>query len=192
MTSHTMSADAFYGGGASAKTVRGWVIFAGITMLLVGAAAVVYDVTATIASVIAFGWLLLLAGATQIVHAFQVRSWSGFFLYLLDGIIRTVVGTMLVFYPGAGAEAITLLLSLYFIVAGTFRTFASIMLMFPSWGWSVASGLISIALGVMLALQWPGSSAWFVGFAVGVDLMLYGLALLMFVSAVNKLSPSYS
>ena len=161
-------------------------------MLVTGAAAVMYDVTATVASVIAFGWLLMLAGITQIVHAFQVRSWSGFFLYLLDGIIRAVVGSMLVVYPNAGAEAMTLLLSLYFIVAGTFRAFASTMLMFPSWGWSVASGLISVALGVILAAHWPGSSTWFIGFAVGVDLMLYGWALLMFAAAVKKLSPSYS
>jgi uncharacterized membrane protein HdeD (DUF308 family) len=192
MNSQTMSADAFYGGGDAAKTVRGWVIFAGTTMLLVGAAAVIYDVTATVASVIAFGWLLMLAGVMQIVHAFQVRTWSGFFLYLLDGIIRTAVGTMLVLYPNAGAEALTLVLSLYLIVAGAFRTFGSIMLMFPSWGWSVASGLISIALGIALALQWPGSSNWFIGFAVGVDLTLYGWALLMFAAATKQPSPSYS
>jgi len=153
---------------------------------------VIYNVTATFASVMAFGWLLMLAGATQIVHAFQVRTWSGAFLYLLDGIIRAAVGTMLVIYPGAGAEALTLLLSLYFIVGGLFKTFGSIVLMFPSWGWSVASGLVSIALGVMLAMQWPVSSLWFIGFAVGIDLMLYGWALLMFAAAVNKLSPSYS
>src|SRR4051812_33691531 len=79
MNSHTMSADALYSGGDAAKSVRGWVLFAGITMLLVGATAILYDVTATVASVIAFGWLLMLAGAMQIVHAFQVRSWSGFF-----------------------------------------------------------------------------------------------------------------
>jgi len=186
-----MTANAFYGGDA-AKSARGWVIFAGVTMLLVGAAAVIYDVTATIASMIALGWLLMLAGVMQIVHAIQVRSWSGFFLYLLDGIIRAAVGTMLVLYPNAGAEALTLVLCLYFVVAGTFRTFASIMLLFPSWGWSVASGLISIALGVALAAQWPGSSLWFIGFAVGVDLTLYGWALLMFAAATKKLSPSYS
>jgi uncharacterized membrane protein HdeD (DUF308 family) len=191
MNSHTTTADALFGGDA-AKSVRGWVIFAGATMLLVGAAAVFYDVTATVASVIAFGWLLMLAGVMQIVHAFQVRSWSGFLMYLLDGIIRAAVGTMLVVYPNAGAEALTLVLCLYFFVAGTFRTFASIMLMFPSWGWSVGSGLISIALGVALAAQWPGSSTWFIGFAVGVDLMLYGWALLMFAAATKKLSPSYS
>lgn len=192
MSSHTMTADTFFGGSDAAKSVRGWVIFAGIVMLVTGGAAVIYDVTATVASVIAFGWLLLLAGITQIVHAFQVRTWSGFFLYLLDGIIRATVGTMLVLYPGAGAEALTLVLSLYFIVAGTFRTFGSAMLAFPGWGWSVASGVISVALGIMLGMQWPGSSTWFIGFAVGVDLMLYGWALLMFAAAVKKLSPSYS
>jgi uncharacterized membrane protein HdeD (DUF308 family) len=192
MSSHTMTADAFSGGGDAAKSVRGWVIFAGIVMLLAGAAAVVYDVTATVASIIGFGWLLMFAGALQIIHAFQVRSWSGFFLYLLDGIIRTAVGTLLVLYPNAGAEALTLLVCFYFIVAGLFRTFGSIMLMFPGWGWSVTSGLISVALGVALAIQWPASSTWFIGFAVGIDLLLYGWALLMFAAAAKQLSPSHS
>jgi uncharacterized membrane protein HdeD (DUF308 family) len=191
MTSHTMTAEMF-GGDDVVKNYRGWVIFAGIAMLVTGAAALIYDVSATTISVIAFGWLLMLAGITQIVHAFQVRSWSGFFLYLLDGIIRTAVGMMMVIYPGAGSEALTLLLSLYFIVGGLFKTFGSIVLMFPSWGWSVASGLVSVALGVILAVQWPSSSMWFIGFAVGVDLILYGWALLMFAAAVQKLSPSYS
>jgi len=191
MTSHTMTAEMF-GGDDVVNGYRGWVIFAGIAMLVTGAAALIYDVSATTVSVIAFGWLLMLAGTTQIVHAFQVRSWSGFFLYLLDGIIRTAVGMMIVLYPGAGSEALTLLLSLYFIVGGMFKMFGSIVLMFPSWGWSVASGLVSVALGVILAVQWPSSSVWFIGFAVGVDLILYGWALLMFAAAVQKLSPSYS
>jgi uncharacterized membrane protein HdeD (DUF308 family) len=60
--------------------------------------------------------------------------------------------------------------------------------MFPSWGWSVASGLVSIALGVMLAMQRSDASVWFIGFAVGIDLMLGGWALLMFAAAVNKLT----
>ncbi len=192
MSSHAMAADIFGDGGDAVRSYRGWIIFAGIAMLLTGTTAVIYDVTATFASVVVFGWLLLLAGVTQIVHAFQVRTWSGFFLYLLDGIIRAAVGTMMVIYPGAGAEALTLLLSFYFVVGGTFKAIASGALRFPSWGWSVASGLVSIALGVMLAMQWPASSMWFIGFVVGLDLMLYGWALLMFAAAVNKLSPSYS
>jgi uncharacterized membrane protein HdeD (DUF308 family) len=65
------------------------------------------------------------------------------------------------------------------------------VLQFPSWGWSAASGFISVMLGAMLAAQWPGSSSWFIGFAVGLDLILYGWALLMFAAAIKRL-PSYA
>jgi len=191
MHAETLTASAF-AGGDSKSNLRGWVIFAGIAMLVLGTAAVIYDVTATIASVVLFGWLLALAGIMQIVHAFQVRTWSGFFLYLLDGILRATVGTLLVLYPGSGALTLTLVLSFYFIVGGLFKTIGSIVLQFPSWGWSVASGLVSVALGVMLAMQWPATGTWFIGFAVGLDLILYGWALLMFAAAVKKLSTSFA
>src|SRR5215831_9191284 len=103
MSSQTMTASAF-AGGESEGNVRGWVVFAGITLMVAGIAAIVYDGTATVASVVVFGWLLMLAGFLQIGHAFQVRYWSGFFLYLLDGIVRTVVGALLVMYPGSGVQ----------------------------------------------------------------------------------------
>ncbi|HJZ75278.1 MAG TPA: HdeD family acid-resistance protein [Vicinamibacterales bacterium] len=191
MSSETLTANPF-AGGMSEGNVRGWVIFGGITMMLLGTAAVIYDTTATTVSVVLFGWLLMVAGVMQVVNAFQVRGWSGFFLYLLDGIIRTTVGTLIVLYPDSGAQSITLLLSFYFIVGGLFKTIASIALQFPSWGWSVASGLVAVALGVMLAMQWPNSATWFIGFAVGIDLILYGWTLLMFAAALKELSNSFA
>ena len=191
MHSHTMAANPF-AGGATEGSVRGWVIFAGVTMLALGIAAVIYDVTATLLSVFLFGALLMVAGIVQIVHAFQVRTWSGFFLYLLDGILRATVGTLLVLYPGSGALTLTLLLSLCFIVGGLFKIIGSIALQIPKWGWAVASGLVSVALGVMLAMQWPVTSLWFIGFAVGLDLILHGWALLMFAAAVKQLPLSHA
>ena len=112
MASHSMTAE-ILGGGDAVKSFRGWSIFAGIAMLLMGTAAVIYTVTATVVSVIAFGWLLRAAGVAQIVYAFQVRGSSGFFLYLLDGLIRGAVGTIIVIYPVAGAAALTLVLMLF-------------------------------------------------------------------------------
>ena len=191
MSTQTMTANAF-AGGDSDSSARAWVIFAGIASMVLGTAAIIYNSTATIASVIVFGWVLMFVGFMQIAHAFQVRNWSGFFLYLLDGIIRTTVGTLIVLYPDAGAQSITLLVSFYFIVGGLFKTIASIALQFPSWGWSVAAGVISVALGVMLAAHWPTTSTWFIGFAVGVDLILYGWTLLMFAGVLKELSNSYA
>ena len=85
-----------------------------------------YDATATTVPVVLFGWLRMVVGFMQIVHVFQVRYWSGFFLYLIDGIVRTTVGVLLVLYPGSGAQALTLVLTFYFIVGGLFKTFGSI------------------------------------------------------------------
>jgi uncharacterized membrane protein HdeD (DUF308 family) len=189
MQSHTMTADAF-ADGESASHFRTWVTFAGILLMALGAAAVIYDRTATIDSVFVFGWVLALAGAMQIVHAFQVRDSSRFSIYLLDGIFRATVGTLLVVYPGAGAQALTLVLSFYFIAGGLFRTTIAFALRYPSWGWTVASGVIAAALGVMLAMQWPTSALWFIGFAVGIDLIFSGWALLMLASVVKQLFPS--
>ena len=44
MNSQTLTANAF-AGGESTSNFRGWVIFAGITLLVIGTAAVIYDVT---------------------------------------------------------------------------------------------------------------------------------------------------
>jgi uncharacterized membrane protein HdeD (DUF308 family) len=191
MNARTLTADVF-AGGESGGNARAWIIVAGVALLGLGILAIAYDVTATIVSVILFGSLLMVAGVMQIVHAFQVRGWSGFFLYLLDGILRATVGTFLVVYPGSGALTLTLVLSFYFIAGGLFKSIGAMVLQFPSWGWTVASGVVSVALGVMLAGQWPASGLWFIGFAVGLDLVLYGWALLMFAAAVKKLSSSFA
>jgi uncharacterized membrane protein HdeD (DUF308 family) len=187
MNTQTATAGTFAGTGRQGN-IRGWIVAAGIAMVALGILAIIYNATATIVSVVLFGWLLLRAGIMQIVNAFQVRAWNGFFLYLLDGVVRATVGTLLVLYPGSGALGITLVLSFYFIAGGLFKTIASTILQFPTWGWTVVSGLVSVALGIMLAMQWPTSGTWFVGFAVGLDLILYGWALLMFAAAIKTIA----
>jgi uncharacterized membrane protein HdeD (DUF308 family) len=44
----------------------------------------------------------------------------------------------------------------------------------------------------MLAMQWPTSGHWFIGFAVGIDMLVYGWALLMFAAAVKKVSDAFA
>ena len=188
MQSHTMIADLF--AGETEPHFRTWVIFAGIFLMLLGIAAIIYDQTAAMASVFVFGWALALAGVMQIVHAYQIRDSSRFFVYLLDGLFRSTIGTLLMLYPGSGALALTLVLSFYFIAGGLFRTVIGFSLRYPSRGWTIASGVVSVALGVMLAMRWPTAALWFIGFAVGIDLIFSGWALLMFAAVLKQLFPS--
>ncbi len=72
-------------------------------------------------------------------------------------------------------------------LGGIFRAVGAGMIQFPRWGWSLVSGIVSVALGIVLLLQMPTSSIWFIGFAIGVDLILDGASLVGFAMAIHSL-----
>lgn len=165
----------------------GWFLTLGILFVLLGAVCVIGDVTATFATVLVVGWMLLFSGIFGLVHAFRTHSSQAFLLSLLSALFRGFTGYLLLRYPVAGAASLTLILASLLIVAGLFRAIGSGMLKFPRWGWSVFSGIVSLVLGIMLLAQMPVSSVWFIGFAIGVDLICDGASLIGFATAVHKL-----
>jgi len=167
----------------------GWLLALGILFVVLGAACIAFDVAATFTTVLVFGWMLLISGVFALVHAFTTGTWSGFFLYLLSALFRGFTGYLLVRYPITGAASMTLVLASFFVVGGMFRAIGSGMAKFPRWGWSAFSGLISVALGVMLLVQWPVVSVWFLGFAIGVDLIFEGAGVTAFATAIHSLPP---
>jgi uncharacterized membrane protein HdeD (DUF308 family) len=165
----------------------GWFLALGILLTVMGVACIIYNVTATSATVLVFGWLLLISGAFAFFQSFTIGTWSGFFLYLLSALLRGFTGYLLVRYPVIGAETLTLLLGSFFIVGGLFRAIGSGMAQFPRWGWAVFSGIVSVVLGGMVLWSMPTASVWFIGFAIGVDLICDGIAVCGFATAIHDL-----
>ena len=159
----------------------------GILFVLLGVVCVIGNVSATFATVLFFGWVLLFSGILGLVHAFRTHSWQGFLLSLLSALFRGFTGYLLIRYPLAGAASLTLILASFFIVSGLFRAIGAGMLKFPRWGWSVLSGIVSLALGIMLLTQMPVSGVWFIGFAIGVDLIFDGVSLIGLATAIHSL-----
>jgi uncharacterized membrane protein HdeD (DUF308 family) len=143
--------------------------------------------TATTFSILALGWVLAISGVLWMVNAFWALSWHGSFLYLLNAIIRGVTGYLLIRHPDAGAAGVTMLLASLFIVGGLFRVAGASVIKFPRWGWTVFAGFVSVVLGVYLLVTWPTASTYFIGLAIGVDLMLDGGALVGFAGAIHSL-----
>jgi uncharacterized membrane protein HdeD (DUF308 family) len=164
-----------------------WFLALGILFIILGAVCVIGDVSATFATVLVFGWVLLFSGILALVHAFRTHTWQGFLLSLLSALLRGFTGYLLIRYPLAGAASLTLILASFFIVGGLFRAIGSGMLKLPRWGWSVLSGIVSVVLGIMLLVQMPVSSLWFIGFAIGVDLIVDGASLIGFATALHSL-----
>jgi uncharacterized membrane protein HdeD (DUF308 family) len=84
----------------------GWFLAFGIGLVALGVAAVARAFTATIASMLFFGWLLVIATAIEIVQAVMVGHWAGFFHHLLAAILFGVTGLLLVTRPLITAEGV--------------------------------------------------------------------------------------
>ena len=180
--------DFFAAGLEQVRKSWGWFLVLGILLTLLGAMCVVKAQTATTFSILALGWVLAISGVFWLVGAFQALNWHGFFLYLLNALIRGVTGYLLIRHPDAGAAGITMLLAALFIVGGLFRAAGASVIQFPRWGWMVFSGVVSFGLGVFLLTTWPTASTFFIGIAIGVDLIFDGAALIGFAGAIHSLS----
>ena len=177
----------FVAGIEEVRKSWGWFLVFGILLMILGAACVGKAQTATTFSILALGWVLAISGVVWLVSSFYAWSWSGFFVYLLNAIIRGVTGYLLIRHPDAGAEGVTMLLAALFIVGGLFRAAGASVIQFPRWGWTVFAGLVSVALGVYLLATWSTSSTFFVGIAIGIDLIFDGAALIGFAGAIHSL-----
>jgi uncharacterized membrane protein HdeD (DUF308 family) len=164
-----------------------WFLVLGILLTILGVLCVGRAQTATMFSILVLGWVLAISGVLWLVNAFRAFSWHGFFLFLLNAIIRGVTGYLLIRHPDAGAAGVTLLLASLFIVAGVFRAAGASVIRFPRWGWMVFSGIVSIALGVFLLASWPSASTYFVGMVIGIDLIFDGASLIGFAAAIHSL-----
>ena len=158
----------------------GWYVALGIFLILLGAAATASSIATTLFSAIALGWVLMIAGAGLIVLSFLTGRWGPFLFSLAAGILSLMAGATLVRAPLAGAETLTLAIALFLLVSGAFRAIASAAVALPNWGWSVASGILAFILGIILIGAWPAISLVFLGYFIGIDLIVHGFAWCMF------------
>jgi uncharacterized membrane protein HdeD (DUF308 family) len=104
-----------------------------------------------------------------------MRSWSGFFLQLLIGLIVLVGGALIVLQPAVGILSLTFLIAVIFVAKGVSQlVLAFRMRPLPAWGWIAAAGAISLLVGIMILFQFPFSSLYALGVLVGVSLMFTG------------------
>ena len=165
----------------------GWFLALGIGLMLLGIGAIIRSVKATVVSMAFFGWLLLVAAGIEIVQAFLVGKWAGFFLHLLAAVLFGVTGALLVWRPVISAEVATLFMATFFLVSGLFQLVSSLVTHLPGWGWQALNGVIASVLGILVLVQWPVSGLWAIGLFVGIDLVFFGWACMALALDLHKM-----
>ena len=159
---------------------RGWFIALGILLIILGVVCIGSPLVTTIAVKVFIGWLFLIGGIAQVVHAFSASDWSGFLWDLLIGILYVFVGGWLAFFPLTGIITLTILIAAMFVAEGLIKFVMGLNLRpAQGWVWMIISGLAAFVLGLMLFFGLPGTAAWAIGLMVGINLLLSGWAFLM-------------
>jgi uncharacterized membrane protein HdeD (DUF308 family) len=162
---------------SSDKTSTSWwgALLLGAVFLLAGMFVLGDVVLATVISAILIGFMLIVAGAGEILHAFSAPHWRGLFLRLLIGALYAVCGVMLISDPLGSSILLTLLFAISLIASGVVRLFQA----YQYWRWSgdllLLSGIVGIVAGLVILFKWPVSGLWVLGLVVGIDLLLHGI-----------------
>jgi uncharacterized membrane protein HdeD (DUF308 family) len=165
----------------------GWFLALGLLLIVAGVAAIAFPLLSTVATKIALGWIFLVAGVVLVVHAFSIQGWRGFILGLLVGALYVVAGGWLAFFPFTGIVTLTLLLAALFLAEGVLEVMMAVRVRpHEGWGWLLLSGLVAIAVGVMIAAELPSSAVWAIGLLTGINLLSSGVSFVVLALAGRR------
>lgn len=165
-----------------------WMAVFAVVSLVGGVLALANPFAATLAATLMAGWAFAVLGALQIVQSFQVQGWGGFLWALLFGVLTLVVGISLIFNPLAGMVSLTLLVAVLFLVLGAVKImYAFALRPVSGWGWVLASGVVSLVLGVMILSNFPYSAVSVLGILLGVELISNGVLFLFVALGLRRL-----
>jgi uncharacterized membrane protein HdeD (DUF308 family) len=183
---------ALYDERASLRRLWWLFLVLGLVSIFIGLVAIGSAFIATLASVLVFGVLLLIAGITEVVHAVMVRNLKGFALHLLAAALYLMAGLFMLEDPVRAATVITLLLAASFLVGGVLRIIFSLVSRFHSWPWVLLNGVVDLVLGFLILNGWPDSSLWVIGLFVGIDLLFHGWSWVILALTVRTASETAS
>jgi uncharacterized membrane protein HdeD (DUF308 family) len=153
----------------------------GTILLILGLAAIMVPMAATVAMEIVVGWLILVSGIVGLVTTFYMRQAPGFWWSLFSALIGTAAGIVLLRWPLSGALSLTLILTVFLVFEGI------VTIMFAldhrrelsgRWGMMLVSGIVDLMLAGFIFSGLPGTAAWAIGLLVGINLVFGGSAVI--------------
>ncbi len=97
-----------------------------------------------------------------------------------------MAGVLLLAFPIEGILTLTLFLALFFILTGVIRAIMALDSRGAGWGWMLASGIVAVALGVVILIGYPQAAGWILGLLLGIDFVFFGAMLIALVLAARR------
>jgi uncharacterized membrane protein HdeD (DUF308 family) len=165
-----------------------WLLVTGVLAVIAGALAIAVPAAASVTTAIFLGWVLVFASAVMLVHAFSRHTGRETWVRLLHAILTFVVGFYLLVAPLDGTLTLTFVLAAWFFASGIVELVAAVRHRgTPNAGISALNGVLSLVLGLLIAVDLPSSAGWAIGLLVGVYLLFFGARSLVLAAALRRL-----
>lgn len=160
-----------------------WLIFLieGVVLIVLGMAAIIVPVIATLAFTVLIGWLFLISGVVGLVTTLWMRNAPGFWWALVSAAVGIAAGIILLLWPISGTLSLTLVLIAFFFVEGVATLMYAIQhraQLSHRWGWMAASGVVDLILAGIIFAGLPETATWALGLLVGINMLFGGTAMI--------------
>jgi uncharacterized membrane protein HdeD (DUF308 family) len=161
----------------------------GFLMIILGTIGLFQPIAYTLATAILFGALMLVSGGAGIATAFKLDDWKGKAAAIILSLLYLGAGALMLLHPVLGALSLTLVVGAFLLASGVIKIWIGVAHREQSgWGWVVASGLLSVLLGILIYAQFPGSGLWVLGLFLAIELLFDGWGLVMLAFALQAIT----
>jgi uncharacterized membrane protein HdeD (DUF308 family) len=167
------------------RRARRWMLGVGGLALVAGVVAVAVPAIASVAMAIFIGWILVAAGGTIAIHAFERRAG----VRALEALVTFAAGAYLLLFPLSGTVSLTFVLAVWLFVSGIISLILAARWSSGPSSWINAFGAaLSVLLGFLIAFNLPSSASWAIGLMVGINLIFWGVRALVGAHLLKELA----
>lgn len=166
------------------KAHYGWHLLQGILFVVFGILAIALPRLTALSLELLLGALLLISGLLALLTNIKSRVhwWS-----YAPAILTLLIGLVMLSRPLVGLVALSLFICLFLLVKGI----SEIILGYKyrtvkNWAWFLISGVIALILAFVAGLGFPDVGIIFLGLIIGINMLLYGIAILAVAWGVNQ------
>src|SRR5215469_16104928 len=161
-------------------------IFWPVIMILVGVLALWLPIASSFGVARLLGWLMLIDGVFQLIHAFRSEGVGPVLWKVLVAVAYLIAGIYLLTHTFVGVAILTLALAIFFLVEGLVDVFSYFATRTAGASyWILVNGIVSIILAAMIWRHWPTGSLWVLGVLVGIGMLMAGVSRLMMALAIR-------
>jgi len=176
-------------GYARVASKWGWFVALGAVLVVAGVLALGDVVAFTLVSVIFIGAMLIVGGISQIIHALMTKTWGGFTLNTVMGVLSVVAGLVIMGEPVQGSVILTLFLLAAILVGGVMRMIVAVRHReLQGWWLILLGGIVSVIVSLMLYATLPWSGLWILGTLIAIELLIQGFTWLRFGLSLRRMA----